>query len=131
MHNAMAEEVIAIDTIKNIKLKIHLITRETPEISRFCQFICSGLLSWVDFINKASLYINRWVRGGRGAQQMNRFNEFEKLSNKEYLLWKLMKSNLALIFSKWIIASYGSKTWEILDNYSYKAVILFDILRNS
>jgi len=96
----MAEDVIAIDTIKNIKLKIHLITLEMPEMSRFCQFICSGLLSCVDFINKASLYIKRWVLGGRGAQQMNLFSEFEKLSNKEYLLWKLMKSNLALIFSK-------------------------------
>ena len=126
----MAEDVIAIDTIKNIMLNIQRNTLETPEMSRFCQFICSGLLSWVDFINNASLYINKWVRGGRGAQQMNLFNEFEKLSNKEYLLWKFMKSNLALMFSKWITASYGSKTCEIFDSYSSKAVIFFDILRN-
>lgn len=44
---------MAIEITKNIKLKIHLITRDTPDISRFCQFICYGLLNWVDFINKA------------------------------------------------------------------------------
>lgn len=74
--------------------------------------------------------MNKCVLGGRGEQQTNLFNELEKLSNKEYLLWKLIKSNLALIFSKWMIASYGSKTCEIFESCFSKATIYFDILEN-
>lgn len=105
VHNTIALDVINIDTSKNNKLNIHLIILDIPEISRFCQFICYGLLNWVDLIKRGNLYKNSCDFGGRGWQQKSLFIEYDRLSNSEYLREKFIKSSRALILSKWIIAS--------------------------
>ena len=81
MQRAIKEVVIRMAMTKNKIEKINLKNLEQTEISKFCQFICSGLLKFIDFMINGVFPMKSWLAGGFAWQQMNFVNWSDNLSN--------------------------------------------------
>jgi hypothetical protein len=94
VHKAIKDDVIKIEMTRKITDRMILTIFVQLGISKLFQFICYGLLKFVDCISKASLPINKFFSEGGVVQHL--FIEYESLFTSANLRQKFIYEFLAL-----------------------------------